>query len=111
MYKVKGKLKSISDKKTLDNGAVILDYVLEETSENGFVTLYAISMYKKPEFSNHVDNFIEYNKIGGTYEVEFTIRSSEYNGRVYNNLNHWRIESLETTAPVLNGEKSDDLPF
>jgi len=111
MYKVKGKIKSISEKKTLDNGAVILDYVLEETSENGYVTPYAISMYKKAEYAEHVDNFIEFNKVGNEVEVEFTIRGSEYNGRIYNNLNHWRIESVSngTAAPVEEG--GDSLPF
>ena len=113
MYRVKGTIKSIREKKVLDNGAVVLDYILEETSENGYTTAYALSMYKKPEYAEHIDNFIEFNKVGDNVEVEFTIRSSEYNGKTYNNLNHWRIEKLNNETaetPTAEGE-TDDLPF
>ena len=38
-YKVKGTIASIGQKKALDNGAIVLDYVVNVTSDNGFVTL------------------------------------------------------------------------
>ena len=108
-FKVKGVIKSISEKRTFDNGAAVLDYVVEETAENGYVTPYNIGMYKKAEFVEHLDNFLQFNKVGDKVEVEFTIRGSEYNGKIYNNLNHWRIDKLEDV--VAKEEDKDILPF
>ena len=111
-YKVKGSIASISEKKVLDNGATVLDYVVDATSDNGYVTKYAISMYKKPEYAEHIDNFIQFNKVGEVVDVEFTIRSSEYNGKIYNSLNHWRCDKVEMSAsPAVEKTVEDDLPF
>lgn len=104
-YTVKGVITSISEKKVLDNGASVLDYVVEETDERGYKTLYNIGMYKKAEHLEHMDNFIKYNAVGDTVEVEFTIRGQEYNGKVYNNLNHWKLTTL-----VKGGSTSQGLP-
>ena len=115
-FKVKGTITQIGEKRTLPTG-VALDYLVEATEENGYKTTYNIGMYKKNEFSEHVDNFIKYNKVGDNVEVEFTIRGQEYKGKIYNSLNHWKCEKLD--APASTGmamqsasEKiTDDLPF
>jgi len=110
MYKVKGKITSIEEVKTLDNGAKVVNYIVDHTSENGNVTKYKIEWYKKAEYAEHVDNFIKYNKVGDEVEVEFTIRSQEYNGKIYNNLNHWKITKVgSTTQPAENTE--EEVPF
>ena len=114
MYKVKGKIASIEAIKTLENGAKVVNYIVEETNEKGYVTKFNIGMYKGSEYSEHVENFVKYNKVGDEVEVEFTIRSTDYNGKVYNNLNHWKIEKVgatKQTEPVASVEKEDDLPF
>tara|TARA_B110000459_G_C16406512_1_gene401052 strand:+ start:280 stop:627 length:348 start_codon:yes stop_codon:yes gene_type:complete len=113
-YKVKGSIASISEKKVRDNGASIVDYVVSVTSDNGYVTPYNFSMYKKAEYAEHVDNFIKFNKVGDVVDVEFTIRGQEYNGKIYNSLNHWRCDKVEMSpsdavTPVTN--EADDLPF
>jgi len=109
-YKVKGTITKIGEKKTLDNGAVVLDYVVIQSDEkNGYVTPYSFNMYNKEEYAEHVDNFIEYNKIGDEVEVEFSIRGNEYNGRVYNSLSHWRCDKVEQAAPV--ADDGSGLPF
>ena len=107
MYKVKGKITAISEPKTLDNGATVLDYTVE-VEDNGYLTPYSFNMYKKADYKEHLDNFIKFNNVGDEVEVEFTIRGKEYNGRIYNSLNHWRCDKLETAEVE---EKSDDLPF
>lgn len=109
MYKVKGVIKSIGEVKTLDNGAKVLDYVVDVTNDNGYVTPHAFNMYKKEEHSSHVDNFIQYNKVGDEVDVEFDIRGREYNGRIYNDLSHWKIEKIGQGQPKV--EQEDDLPF
>lgn len=104
-YKVKGVITTIGERKELENGATVLDYVVEETAENGHKTLFSFNMYKTSEFASHVDNFIQYNKVGDNVEVEFTVRGREYQGRIYNSLSHWKIDKVDS---VNNG---DDLPY
>ncbi len=100
MYKVKGTISKIGEPKKLDNGATVFDYVVEVTSENGYVTPYSFNMYKKEEYVSHIDNFIQYNKVGDEVEVEFDIRGREYNGRTYNELSHWKIEKVGQGQPL-----------
>lgn len=110
-YTVKGAIKSIGEKKTLDNGAVVLDYVLEVTEDNGHVDEYGLSLYKKDEYVKHIDNFIQYNKVGDNVEVEFGIRGFRYNsGDVGNSLSHWSIKNV-SEVPTEQAEAVDDLPF
>lgn len=94
MYKIKGTIASIEDVKTLDNGAKVVNYVVDVTNEKGYVTKHNIGIYKGAEYSEHVDNFVKYNKVGDEVEVEFTIRHQEYNGKIYNSLNHWKITKV-----------------
>ena len=113
-YKVKGSIASISEKKVLDNGSVVLDYVVNVTSDNGYVTPLNFGMYKKAEYAEHIDSFIQFNKVGDVVEVEFTIRGQEYNGKVYNSLNYWRCDKVEMTPleqPLGVSKVEDDLPF
>lgn len=110
MYKVTGTIKSISEKKVLDNGAVVLSYVVEETSGNGFVTPFNIEMYNSADKAEFVDKFLEYNKVGNNVEVEFTIRGREYNGRIYNSLSHWKCVNV-SQVPTEQAKEEDDLPF
>ncbi|QDP51094.1 MAG: hypothetical protein Unbinned3907contig1000_37 [Prokaryotic dsDNA virus sp.] len=109
-YKVKGEIVSIGEKKVLDNEAVVLDYVVNHTSDNGFVTPMAFNMYKAKDYAEHVDNFIEYNKVGDIVEVEFNIRGKEYNGRIYNSLSHWRCDKVVKEVKQENVLETD-MPF
>ena len=59
-----------------------MDYVVNHTSENGFVTPYSFNIYKASEYTEHLDKFLEFNKVGDNVEVEFNIRGKQYNGRV-----------------------------
>tara|TARA_R110000823_G_scaffold84258_1_gene189646 strand:+ start:28 stop:366 length:339 start_codon:yes stop_codon:yes gene_type:complete len=112
MYKIKGTIHSIGEKKELANGAVVIDYVVNHVAENGYSTLYNVGMYKKAEYAEHVDNLLKFNKVGDSVELEFTIRSQEHNGRIYNNISHWKLEQMETEPTVKVGEpEADDLPF
>ena len=107
MYKVKGVITAISEPKTLDNGATVLDYTVS-VKDNDWSTLYSIDMYKKPEHNEHLENFLKFNKVGDDVEIEFTIRAREYEGRVFNSLSHWRCDTLKTEAVAT---ETDDLPF
>ena len=98
-FKVRGTISKIGEVKQLDNGSSVMDYVVDNTSDNGYVTKYS---------------FGKFNKVGDVVEVEFTIRGSEYNGKIYNSLNHWKCDKVEMSAsdavtPVTN--EANDLPF
>lgn len=108
-FKVKGTITKIGEKKTLDNGATVLDY--EVTDNEMYPTVYAFGMYKKAGDEKFVEQFLEFNKVGDEVEVEFTIRSREYNGKVYNNLNHWRCDKVGATQEQPTQVAEDDLPF
>jgi hypothetical protein len=110
MYKVTGTITEITEVKTLDNGATVLDYTVMNKDANGYETPYSFNMYKKPEYKEHIENFIKFNNVGDDVEVEFTIRGRVYNGRVYNSLNHWRCDTL-TKSEATEVEQTDDLPF
>ena len=115
MYKVNGKITSIGDVKELENGAKAVNYIVEHTSETGYATKYNVGLYKGQQYAEHVDNFVKFNKVGDEVELEFTIRDREYNGVVYNSINHWKITKLSaTTQPtkaVKQEEEVEDLPF
>lgn len=110
MYKVKGVIKTVGEPKKLDNGATVLDYVVDVTSENGYVTPFNIEMYNSAEKAEFTDKFLEYNKIGNLVEVEFRVRGREYEGRVINSLSHWKISNC-SEVPTESADEEDLLPF
>ena len=111
-YNVKGKITKIGEKKELSNGATVLEYVVNNVSENGWETPFKLEMYNKPERIEHLDNFLKFNKVGDEVEVEFDIKGREYEGRVFNSLSHWSCKKTEDTAPVEStAEEVNDLPF
>jgi hypothetical protein len=111
-FKVKGVIKAIGEPKQLDNGATVLDYIVEVTKENGYKTDFSFNMYKKEEYASHITNFAQYNKVGDNVEVEFDIRSREYNGKTYNDLSHWKLEKVISDKPIeTDTEEIEPLPF
>ena len=111
-YNVKGTIKTIGEKKELSNGATVLEYVVNNVSENGWETPFKLEMYNKPERIEHLDNFLKFNKVGDEVEVEFDIKGREYEGRVFNSLSHWSCKQLEDLVPVAEKtEEVSDLPF
>ena len=107
-YKVKGKITSIGEKKALDNGAVVLDYIVE-TEDNGYVTPLSFNIYKSTDYIDQIDKFLEYNSVGDNVEVEFSIRGRLYNDRVYNSLSHWKINKIQNTVEI--EDDGSGLPF
>lgn len=107
-YKVKGKITSIGQKKALDNGAVVLDYIVE-TEDNGYVTPFSFNIYKSTDYIDQIDKFLEYNSVGDNVEVEFSIRGRLYNDRVYNSLSHWKINKIQNTVEI--EDDGSGLPF
>ena len=110
-YKMNGIITKIGEKKTLDNGAVVLDYIVEETADNGYKTPFNFNFYKGKDYIEFVDKFLEFNKVGDSVTVEFTVRGKEYQGKTYNSLSHWAITKAGTPDPVLANADEDPLPL
>ena len=112
-YKVKGKITLISEIKTLENGAKTLNYRIDNGQP--YNNIMQFEMYKKAEFAEHIDNFIKYNKINDEVEIEFNIKTREWEGRLFTNLASWKCNkaTASTPDPDLNNSdtESDDLPF
>ena len=109
-YTVKGTITKIGERKELSNGATVLDYVVNNVSENGWETPFSIEMYNKPERIEHLENFLKFNKVGDSVVVEFDVKGREYEGRVFNSLSHWSCKKTEDSVPVVE-EVASDLPF
>jgi len=122
---MQGFISQIDDIKTLDTGAKIVTYRL--TTDSEYNNTHQFEMYKKPEYAEHADNFLKYNKIGDRVEVEFNIGSREWtdkNGvsKMFTSLKHWKLEKLTEQENAIQGEavsaaqmgddtETDDLPF
>ena len=111
-FTIEGKIKSIGEVKNFDNGAKAIDY--QVVTDEQYNNLYSFEMYKGAEHVEHVDNFIKYNKVGDSVRVEWNVRTSEYNGRVFTSLSPWRVDKLDQAQPVQDStvtDDTDDLPF
>tara|TARA_R110002020_G_scaffold62724_2_gene167528 strand:+ start:372 stop:752 length:381 start_codon:yes stop_codon:yes gene_type:complete len=74
-----------------------------------------------------VENFLKYNKIGKTVDVEYNISSNKWQDRYFTSASAWRITNANDTETALNqaanaidtafppaenlNESEDDLPF
>ena len=59
----------------------------------------------------NVERFNEYNKVGDSVKVEFSIRTQEYKGKYYTSLSHWRVDKLDSPTNKQVNELVEDLPF
>lgn len=112
-YKTTGIIKSISDIKTLNNGAQTISYLLDSGEQ--YNNLYSFDLYKSADKLEHMENFVKYNKVGDSVTVEWNVRTNEYNGKHYVSLNHWSIEKVDkvNSQPVAETfvDEDSDLPF
>ncbi len=76
------------------------------------------------EFVQDKVNLLDALQVGQEVTVTFDIRGREYNGRYFNNLQGWKIQTAATANPETNqtpvfdhaspmnmGEFDDDIPF
>ena len=58
-----------------------------------------------------VENFIKFNKVGQTVDVNFNVSSREFNGKYYHNLDAWKVFKASTDEAVEEAPAADGLPF
>ena len=79
-----------------------ISFVIEESSDREFKNSLMIDLlWEKTEM-------IKAFKPGDIIKVFLNYRAKEYDGRWFNSIGAWKIESLWSSAPASN---DDDLPF
>jgi len=63
-----------------------------------------------------VDKFLQYNKVGKTVDVDFNIKTSEWKGKYYTELQAWMIKSVDLEAEPVQETATEEvdaeeLPF
>lgn len=116
-YDLTGKVKLVQDAKTISDKFTVREFVV--TVEDG----------KYPQdialqFVNDKVSLLDSVEAGQEVTVSFDIRGREYNGRYFNNLNAWKIQTegevpasdapppaSDKDVPADFEEYEDDIPF
>lgn len=79
-----------------------------ETSED-YNNLYAFEVFG----AEKVDNFIKFNKVAQSVDVDFNVSCNEWKGKYFTSLQAWKIFKAEHNEELVGKpvEESDDLPF
>ena len=119
-YTVKGKIKSISEPETVGTGKKLSFRI-----DNGekYSNIMEFELYKGADYIENIDNFIKYNKVDDSVEVEFNIKTfnwkPEADNKIFTSLSCWKVTKAEsgeseiptTTQPESLAADNSDLPF
>jgi hypothetical protein len=106
-----GTIKLIGEKQVFDSGFQKVEFVITTNDEK-----YTQDV-KFEIVQDKVDDFIKYNKVGASVDVDFNVRGNEYNGKYYVSLSAWKVFKSEANAPVTDigvpteELATNDLPF
>ena len=116
-YDLTGKIKLVQDAKTISDKFTVREFVV--TVEDGNYPQDIVL-----QFVNDKVSLLDNVQTGQEVTVSFDIRGREYNGRYFNNLNAWKIQTgaaapaAEDKPPVADkdvpadfDEYEDDIPF
>jgi len=62
-------------------------------TEEEFNNLYCFEIFGEDK----VDKFIQYNKVGGVVDVDFNVKTNEWNGKYFTSLSAWKVFKAEAT--------------
>ena len=108
--KVTGVIKEIGEVTTgiskADKPWKKVTFVLETSEE--YNNVYPLEVFGEEK----VDNFLKWNEIGNTVDVDFNVSANEWKGKYFTTLSAWKVFKAEATAKTETTEKvEDDLPF
>ena len=89
--KLKGTIKLIGEKQIFDSGFTKVEFVI--TTEGDYPQDEKFEIVK-----DKCDDFIKYNKVGRSVEVDFNIRGNEYKGKYYVSLSAWKVFGTDISA-------------
>ena len=100
--KLTGKIQTIAPTESFDSGAQKVTFVIANNGGyNDSEQIFAFEMYAGASKLEKIENFRKYNKVGDEVDVSFNVKSREYNGKYYTNLEAWKVWGLD------KGSKSD----
>jgi len=115
--KVTGKIKTIKEVekgKTKEEKSWSKVSFLLETDET-YNNLYCFNIFSMDDSEkNNVENFIKFNKEGQKVDVDFNVKTTEWNGKHFTELSAWKIFKAEESIAVAglnDADTGDDLPF
>jgi len=102
-YELSGKVKLLQDPKTFDSGFTKREMVVivEDGKYPQEINL---------EFVQDKVSLLDDLQPGQSVTVTFDIRGREYNGRYFNNLQGWKIETESNNTSVVGGPPLSDGP-
>ena len=100
-----------------------IEVVVEDEAQ--YPNSAVFKLFKNKENVKYAKSFTSDYPIGTLVEVEFNLKSKEYNGKFYNDLSIWKIMKLGETGTVVQqgnkvtiypaytlvAEEDDSLPF
>jgi len=113
--KVTGKIKTIKNKETgvtkAEKSWSKVSFLLE--TDETYNNLYCFNLFSMDDAEkNNVENFLKFNKEGQSVDVDFNVKTTEWNGKHFTELSAWKVfkaEAVEHTEIAAVNE--DDLPF
>ena len=111
--KVTGTITEILD---VETGASKQGKVWKKTSflldtKEEYNNIYCIEVFGL----DNVDNFLKFNKVGQLVDVEFNVKTNEWNGRYFTSLQAWKIlknkATEENVVDAVEVDDQEDLPF
>lgn len=93
MSKASGKIITINDVQEFASGSKKLTFVIElnETDYNGNKKILSFDYFAGKTKLEKIENFMKYNHIGNTVDVDYDIDCREYAGKYYTNLSAWKV--------------------
>ena len=79
-----------------------------ETSEE-YNNIYPLEVFGEEK----VDNFLKFNKVGQSVDVDFNVSANEWKGKYFTTLSAWKIFKAEEVKDLelVPTNEEDDLPF
>ncbi len=103
-YEIEGKILKIMDTKTFDSGFTVREFVVEKPDDK---YPQPIALQVVQDRCAMLDDYRE----GDLVAASFDLRGREYNGRYFTNLQVWRMEKKQATAPVAQAAAADEPPL
>jgi len=88
-----GTIKLIGEKQVFESGFQKVEFVITTNDEK-----YPQDV-KFEIVQDKVDDFLKYNKVGNSVDVDFNVRGNEYNGKYYVSLSAWKVFKSDYKAP------------
>lgn len=90
--KLTGTIKLIGEKQVFESGFQKVEFVITTNDEK-----YPQDI-KFEIVQDKVDDFLKYNKVGSSVDVDFNVRGNEYNGKYYVTLSAWKVFKTDLNA-------------